>query len=105
DFNEAPTPTVEGLYEIAEVSDVMGSSCCLSEFQAAVLLEQLPRLAEQNMVRERNALYLNSLLKQIEGLEPLGRAPQIDLQTFYEYAVRFNAEAFAGCSLYAVCRA
>jgi dTDP-4-amino-4,6-dideoxygalactose transaminase len=105
DFYEVPHNTIEGPYELAEISDVMGSSCCLSEFQAAVLIEQLKHLANQNAIREQNGLYLDALLDQVDGLTPLKHQPQLELRAFYEYAVRYNSEAFADCSIYAICRA
>lgn len=105
DFYEVPSNTIEGPYELAEISDVMGSSCSLSEFQAVILLEQLKSLNNQNLKRQENATYLISLLRQIEGLTPLERPSQLELQTFYEFSLKFSSNFFANCNIYAVCRA
>ena len=45
----------------------------ITEFQAAILVEGLKRLPEQNATRDANGAYLNTLLKEIEGVTPLKR--------------------------------
>lgn len=105
DFYETPSNTIEGMYELAEVSDVMGSSCSLSEFQAAILLVQLRILDKQNFKRQENATYLKQLLSQIAGISPVKRPDQLELQTFYEFSITYSGEHFSNCTIYAVCRA
>jgi L-glutamine:2-deoxy-scyllo-inosose/3-amino-2,3-dideoxy-scyllo-inosose aminotransferase len=39
----------------------------MTEFQAAILTEGLKRLPEQNRQRDENAVYLNSLIRDIPG--------------------------------------
>lgn len=71
-----------------------GTNRCLSEFQAAILLDQLPRLEAQNRKREKNALWLDAKLAEIDGLMPMKRLPQITKQTYYGYTIRVDPKKF-----------
>ncbi|GMV80741.1 MAG: hypothetical protein AMXMBFR7_19250 [Planctomycetota bacterium] len=68
----------------------------ISEFQAAVLNAQLSRLPEQTERRDENAQYLSKLLREIPGLDPLARLPQVTRQAYYAYGLRYRADAFGG---------
>lgn len=81
---------------LAEGRSRFGTNRCLSEFQAALLLDQLPRLDRQNEIRERSARYLDSCLAALPGVLPMKRHPQVERQTYYGYAVRIDEAAF-GC--------
>ncbi len=55
--------------------DWMGGNCRMTEFQAAILLESLPLLDEQNQRRRANARRLNELLRSLQGIgvfDPVG---------------------------------
>jgi len=68
----------------------------ITEFQAAVLLEQLRRVPAQVRLRDRNALYLNSRLAQIPGIYPMKRDRRTDLQSYYNFAFRYDSRKFKG---------
>jgi len=68
----------------------------ITEFQAAVLLEQLRRLPAQVRLRDRNAIYLNARLAQIPGIYPMKRDSRTDLQSYYNFAFRYDRRKFKG---------
>lgn len=68
----------------------------VTEFQAAVLLEQLKRLPEQLIRRDSNAQYLNKQLSGIEGIRPLLRREGTDRQSYFNFAFRFDTNQFGG---------
>jgi dTDP-4-amino-4,6-dideoxygalactose transaminase len=63
---------------------------------AAVLLAQLTRLEEQTEIRMANAIVLDSLLWEIEGIEPLVRLPTTTRCSYHIYMFRYRSQAFAG---------
>ncbi len=67
-----------------------------TEFQAAVLNCGLARLPEQNARRDENAQYLSKLLREIPGIMPPLRRPQVTRQAYYAYAFRYEGAHFAG---------
>ncbi len=89
-----PNTVKPGNLQLVETTTRYGTNRCLSEFQAAILLDQLPRLEAQNRKREKNAHWLDARLSAIEGLEPMRRLPQITAQTYYGYVIRVKAAAF-----------
>lgn len=99
---EQPKPGEMYLWDAGEI---MGSNYCLSEFHAAILMDQLTRLEAQNRHREANAVYLDERLKAIEGIKPIRRPTQLEKQTLYEYAVRCSSEAFTHKPIDEICRA
>lgn len=98
------TPRV-GETHLREVAEVQGSNYCLSEFQAALLIDGLGRLEAQNSHRAANARYLDEKLAAIPGVVPIARPPRVEQQTYYHYAVRCEPDAFAGRASPAISRA
>jgi L-glutamine:2-deoxy-scyllo-inosose/3-amino-2,3-dideoxy-scyllo-inosose aminotransferase len=94
-----------GAAHIEEVGEIQGSNFCLSEFQAAVLLDGLTRLPAQNLHRAGNAKLLDQKLTALGGLTPQGRPAAVEQQTYYHYLVRCDPAAFAGRSSAAIARA
>lgn len=94
-----------GHMHLSEVGAVTGANLAMSEFQAALLIDGLGRLEEQNRTRAANAEYLTRQLGQIEGLEPVHPHPENDARVYYHYAVRYRPEAFAGRPVGVVCEA
>lgn len=74
----------------------VGDNRRLTEFQGALLLEQLTRLEEQCRVREQNAAYLTGLLREIPGIQPAEMYPGCTRNAYHLYMFRYRAEAFAG---------
>jgi len=71
----------------------------ITEFQAAILIEGLKRLPEQNKVRDENGCYLNSLLEYIKGVSPLRRDERETKKAYFNFAFRYNQDEFNGLSV------
>jgi dTDP-4-amino-4,6-dideoxygalactose transaminase len=74
----------------------LGWNLRLTEFQAAVLLEQLKRFPAQQAHRADNAAYLSSLLERIPGIVPLRVPDGVTTHTWYSYHLRWLGEADGG---------
>ena len=66
----------------------------ITEFQAAVLIEGLKRLPEQNKLRDENAIYLNSLIKSIPGIFPMKRDRRETKEAYFNFSFRYNSAEF-----------
>jgi dTDP-4-amino-4,6-dideoxygalactose transaminase len=75
---------------------IYGSNYRLSEWQGAVLRQQLSRFDDQMVKRNRNAAYLNSALVEIEGITPQRRDPRCTCNGHYAYIFQYDQSAFAG---------
>jgi len=75
---------------------LVASNLRMTEWQAAVLLGGLSRLAEQAETRDANARYLEDGLRAIEGVSPIERDPWVTRWNFYFYHFKFHSEAFGG---------
>ncbi len=74
----------------------VASNLRMTEWQAAVLLEQLRRLDEQTETRERNSAHLARGLEEIDGVRPIRRDPRVTRWGFYYWNFHYEKEAFAG---------
>ena len=75
--------------KVQYLSEVLGYNFRLTEFQAAIGIEQLRKLPSFNLKRIENARYLTKGLSGVEGLI----TPQVDHNTecvFHQYTVRIN---------------
>lgn len=77
---------------------VIGSNYRMSEFHAAILLAQMERIESMNKIREENAVYLDRLLKEVEGIKPQGRRKEATIITHYMYMFYYDSNAFNGLS-------
>jgi L-glutamine:2-deoxy-scyllo-inosose/3-amino-2,3-dideoxy-scyllo-inosose aminotransferase len=68
----------------------------MTDFQAALLLEALARLPEQNRLREENANYFNSQLGRLAGVLPMRRDPRETAEAYYNFSFRYKQERFKG---------
>ncbi|MBI1940803.1 MAG: DegT/DnrJ/EryC1/StrS family aminotransferase [Acidobacteria bacterium] len=68
----------------------------MTEFQAALLLEQLSRLEEQSRVREQNAEYLTKQLREIPGIAPARMYEGATRNAYHLYMLRYESQKFAG---------
>lgn len=66
----------------------------ITDFQAAILLEALRRLPEQNRLRDENAIYLNSLLAQLPGVVPMFRDERETSEAYFNFAFRYRQAEF-----------
>lgn len=98
DGREIRSPQPSGRMELRVTGRLTGANFCMSEFEAALLLAQLPQLDEQNAVRARNAVVLQDALGAIPGVRALGTYPSVSFRTYYHYPVRFDPRAFGGCT-------
>ena len=73
-----------------------GSNYRLSEWQGAVLTQQLGRLDEQTARRSLNAAYLDRALAEIEGIRPQALDPRVTCNGHYCYIFHYDAKAFPG---------
>jgi dTDP-4-amino-4,6-dideoxygalactose transaminase len=75
---------------------IYGSTYRLSEWQGAVLTQQLGRLDEQAAVRTRSAAYLDKCLPEIEGIRPQSLDPRVTRNGHYCYIFHYDRAAFQG---------
>lgn len=75
---------------------ILGANMRMTEFQAAILLSQMDKLEEEFRKREANAIYLDSLLTEIEGIIPQKRDHRVNRRAYHLYVFRYNKEAFGG---------
>ena len=68
----------------------------ITEFQAAILVEGLKRLPEQNENRDRNGMYLNSLLAAMPGVKPMRRDKRETKEAYFNFAFRYIKDEFKG---------
>jgi len=77
---------------------IYGSNYRLSEWQGAILDQQLKRLPEQTATRTKNAAYLNEKLSEIEGITPQALDPRVTNHSQYCYIFHCDRKAFADIS-------
>jgi dTDP-4-amino-4,6-dideoxygalactose transaminase len=70
----------------------------MNEFQAAILLAQMQRVDEYNKLRNKNALILDGLIKEIDGIIPQGRREEANIITHYMYMFYYDGSAFGNVS-------
>jgi len=77
-------------------TEVIGPKYRMNEFEAAVLLGQLPGVIERFQRRNENAAYLTSRMKDIPGLSPQKLYPGTDSGSWYLYPMSYHKEHFNG---------
>lgn len=75
-----------------------GSNLRMTEFQGALLLEQLTRVEAQSQIREQNAAHLTKRIEAIPGIHPAKHYEGTTRNAYHLYMFRYDAEAFAGLS-------
>ena len=68
----------------------------ITDFQAALLIEALKRLPQQNDLREKNARYFNSLLLELPGVQPMRRDKRETVAAYYNFSFRYMQDDFKG---------
>jgi dTDP-4-amino-4,6-dideoxygalactose transaminase len=76
-----------------------GANLRMTEFQAALLLQQLTRLEEQSRRREQNAAYLTGLLREIPGITPARMYDGCTRNSYHLYMFRYDRTQFGGLPL------
>ena len=77
-------------------TEVAGPKYRMNEFEAAVLLGQLPGVEERFARRNENAAYLTSRLKDVPGIVPQKLYKGTASGAFYLYAATYRKEYFNG---------
>lgn len=75
-----------------------GHNLRLTEFQAALLLEQMARLDAQVRIRSANGAWLNSELEKIPGIRPARQYPGCTRNAYHLYMFRYDSAEFSGLS-------
>ncbi len=73
---------------------IMGNKCRMAEYQAAILLAQMKRLEEQTEIRNENAKYLTSRIKDIPGIVPHKLYNGVTRAAYHLYPFRYRKEDF-----------
>lgn len=76
----------------------VGDNRRLTEFQGALLYQQLSRLEEQCRRRETNAAALTRMLREIPGIQPAAMYPGNTRNAYHLYMFRYDQDAFDGLS-------
>jgi len=74
---------------------IYGSNYRLSEWQGAILTQQLSRLDKQATIRTKNAAYLDGVLPEIGGISPQKHDPRCTRNGHYAYIFHYENSAFA----------
>jgi L-glutamine:2-deoxy-scyllo-inosose/3-amino-2,3-dideoxy-scyllo-inosose aminotransferase len=85
-----------GDLSLVEKGEIQGTNFKLPEIEAAILIEQLNHLEEQNRIRQENALYLDERFSLVPGVKIMKRHGQVDFQSFFSYCLRVDSDHF-GC--------
>jgi len=75
---------------------MLGSNARITEWQAAVLREQLRRLPEQHRRRAARIERFEEQIAAVPGLRPLARDERVTERTAYQFILRYDPEHFAG---------
>jgi perosamine synthetase len=71
-----------------------GSNRRMQEFQAVILMSQMKRLEKDTQLRNENAQYLTSKIKDIPGIIPHKLYPQVTRAAYHLYPFRYKKEHF-----------
>jgi dTDP-4-amino-4,6-dideoxygalactose transaminase len=86
-------PPAPGHHELLVTGELMGSNRALSEFQAALLIEQLGELDALNDIRRANAAVLDELLAG-SGFRPQDTTVGTTSRTYFAYAAELPPDEF-----------
>lgn len=75
-------------------NETIGPKYRMNEFEGAVLIGQLPGAKERFEIRNKNAVYLTSRLKEIPGIKPQKHYEGTESGSYYHYAVSYDKTQF-----------
>jgi dTDP-4-amino-4,6-dideoxygalactose transaminase len=84
---------------------LLGTNARITEWQAAVLQQQLVRLPAQHERRAARAADFERAIAKLPGLRPLAHDARVTQRTFYQFIVRYEDGAWEGLSRDVVLRA
>jgi dTDP-4-amino-4,6-dideoxygalactose transaminase len=73
---------------------IRGSNRRMQQFQAVILMSQMKRLEKDTQMRNENAKYLTSKIKDIPGIIPHKLYPQVTRAAYHLYPFRYKKEYF-----------
>ena len=73
-----------------------GANLRMTEFQAALLMQQMTRWEEQSKTRDDNAAYLTKQLQEVAGIRPMKSYPGCTRNGLHLYMFRFDPKEFGG---------
>jgi dTDP-4-amino-4,6-dideoxygalactose transaminase len=91
-----PYGTVVG--QVSAGTLIAGTKLRLSEYQAAIGIAQLKRLAGQTELRNANAAYLRDRIGKIPGVIPYTLTPNVTKAAFHLFPFRYDKNGFKGLS-------
>ncbi|MEZ3425872.1 MAG: DegT/DnrJ/EryC1/StrS family aminotransferase [Lachnospiraceae bacterium] len=103
-YKEQKECTLEHMH-LYESGKILGTNYCISEFQAAVLLDQLSKLENWNKIKEDNAKYLDTELSKIDGVSTMYHDKRVDKQSYYRYCIKVDNRYFADKPVKRICQA
>jgi dTDP-4-amino-4,6-dideoxygalactose transaminase len=77
-------------------TETIGPKYRMNEFEAAVLLGQIPTVMERHALRNKNANYLTSRIKDIPGIYPQKFYEGTEEGSFYLYAMNYDKKSYNG---------
>ncbi|MCE4565028.1 DegT/DnrJ/EryC1/StrS family aminotransferase [Maribellus sp. CM-23] len=77
-------------------TETIGPKYRMNEFEGAILLGQLPTALERHVLRNKNANYLSSKIKDIPGVTPQKLYDGTEEGSFYLYTMNYNKEVYNG---------
>jgi len=75
---------------------MLGANARITEWQAAVLREQLRRLPEQHQRRAARIDRFERQIAEVPGLRPLARDERVTQRTAYQFILRYDPAFFSG---------
>lgn len=84
--------------EVGSGSVMPGNKLRLTEYQAAIGLVQMARLEEETTIRNSNAAYLRSKIKEIPGIRPYVFTDNVTRAAFHLFPFRYKKEQFKDLS-------
>lgn len=77
-------------------TETIGPKYRMNEFEGAILLGQLPTVLERHALRNKNANYLTSKIKNIPGITPQKLYDGTEEGSFYLYTMNYNKKVYNG---------
>ncbi len=77
-------------------TETIGPKYRMNEFEGAILLGQLPTVLERHALRNKNAKYLTSKIKDIPGIYPQKLYEGTEEGSFYLYCMSYDKKLYNG---------
>jgi dTDP-4-amino-4,6-dideoxygalactose transaminase len=77
-------------------TETIGPKYRMNEFEAAVLLAQITTVMERHAIRNKNANYLTSRIKDIPGIQPQKLYEGTEEGSFYLYGMNYDKKVYKG---------